>query len=53
MVYVLAGVVVLALIALVVGAWSGRVKMTNCCSIADPSKDLRMRAAFEDPNDND
>lgn len=33
---------------LVVGAITGRVQVTSCCSIADPIHDARMRAAFED-----
>lgn len=36
------------LVALVYGGLTGRVTMTSCCSIADPRRDLRMRAAFED-----
>jgi hypothetical protein len=34
---------------LVVGAVTGRVRVTNCCSIADPRHDARMRSAFEEP----
>ena len=48
MAYVVGGVVVLFLVALVVGAVSGRVRTTACCTPADPRRDLRMRAAFED-----
>ena len=36
------------LVALVFGGLTGRVRMSSCCAVADPSKDLRMRAAFED-----
>ncbi|MBC7633498.1 hypothetical protein [Aeromicrobium sp.] len=44
---VIAGLIALALVALVVGALSGRVRLTSCCTTADPARDLRMRAAFE------
>jgi hypothetical protein len=40
--------VLVFLVALVYGGLAGRVRMTSCCSIADPRRDLRMRAAFED-----
>lgn len=46
--YVLVALIAIAFSLLVLGALTGRVKMTNCCSIADPTKDLRMRAAYED-----
>jgi hypothetical protein len=36
---------------LVVGALTGRVTMQSCCSVADPRRDLRMRAAFDDEDD--
>ena len=39
-------VIVLALI-LLVGALTRRVQVTSCCSLSDPARDLRMRAAFE------
>ncbi|CUR54304.1 conserved hypothetical protein [metagenome] len=45
---VIAGLIGLPLAALVIGALSGRVRVTSCCATADPSRDLRMRAAFED-----
>lgn len=48
MVYVVALVVVLVVAALVRAAWSGRAEVRSCCP-ADPAKDLRMRAAFDDP----
>ena len=44
--YVLAGLVVLFVLGLVVGAVSGRVNVRSCCSPADPSRDLRMRDAY-------
>lgn len=36
---------------LLIGALTGRVKVKSCCAVADPRKDLRMRAAFsaDDP----
>jgi hypothetical protein len=34
------------LVFLVVGAITGHVKLTSCCSIADPRRDSRMRDAF-------
>ena len=46
--YLLAAVVVLAFLALVVGAATGRVRARACCAPADPARDLRMRGAFED-----
>jgi len=36
------------LVLLVYGGLTGRVRLTSCCAVADPSKDLRMRGAFED-----
>lgn len=47
-VIVVLGVIALAfLVLLTVGAVSGRVTLTSCCSVADPRRDSRMRAAFE------
>lgn len=48
MAYVVGIPVLVFLVALVYGGLTGRVRMTSCCSIADPRRDLRMRAAFED-----
>lgn len=48
MAYVFAIPVLLVLYALAYGALTGRVRLSACCSVADPSKDLRMRAAFAD-----
>jgi len=45
--YLLGGIVLVFLLLLVVGAVTGRVNLRSCCSIADPSRDMRMRAAFE------
>ena len=43
-----AGAVVLVLaLILVIGALTRRVEVTSCCSLGDPARDLRMRAAFE------
>jgi hypothetical protein len=43
---VIATLIAGSLIALVVGAVCGRVRLTSCCA-TDASRDLRMRAAFE------
>jgi hypothetical protein len=48
MVYVLGGAVLVFLVVLAYGGLTGRVRMTSCCAVADPRRDLRMRAAFED-----
>ncbi|MFY9914145.1 MAG: hypothetical protein WAK18_05740 [Nocardioidaceae bacterium] len=42
------GLAGLVLVVLLVGGLTGRVKLRSCCAVADPSNDLRMRAAFED-----
>ena len=44
---VIAILIAVSLVALLVGALSGRVRLTSCCATSDPSWDLRMRAAFE------
>jgi hypothetical protein len=49
MAYVLAALVLLLLTALLVSVLTGRVRIRACCS-ADPAKDLRMRAALEQPS---
>jgi hypothetical protein len=41
--YLLGSAVVIFLVLVVVGGLTGRVRAQNCCSIADPDKDLRMR----------
>lgn len=46
--YVVGGVVVAFLLLLVFGALTGRLRMQSCCAPVDPTRDLRMRAAFED-----
>jgi hypothetical protein len=46
--YALAGLVALFLLALAVGAVTGRIRATSCCAPSDPRRDLRMRGAFED-----
>jgi hypothetical protein len=49
MTYVFGVPAVLFLIALVYGGLTGRVRLSSgCCAVADPRKDLRMRAAFEE-----
>ena len=45
--YVVAVLVVLPVMLLVISALRGRAQMKACCP-ADPARDLRMRAAFED-----
>jgi hypothetical protein len=47
MAYVVGALAVLAIVALLVGALTGRVRMRSCCAVADPAKDLRMRDAYE------
>lgn len=49
MIYVLAAVAVVAVVVTVWGTLTGRLRATGCCAVADPAKDLRMRAAFENP----
>ena len=44
----IAAVVVLAVLGLVVGAVTGRVRTSSCCSVADPRRDARMRDAYID-----
>lgn len=48
MVYVLGSLAALFLVWVVVGAVTGRVEVRSCCAVADPRRDARMRAAFED-----
>lgn len=48
MVYVLGSLAALFLVLAVVGALTGRVGVRSCCAVADPRRDARMRAAFED-----
>ncbi len=36
------------LVLFIAGAVTGRVSVTSCCAVGDASKDMRMRAAFED-----
>jgi len=46
--FVLGGVAAVFVVSLLFGAITGRIRMRGCCAVADPAKDLRMRAAFED-----
>ena len=46
--YVFGVPAVVFLVVLVYGGLTGRVRLTSCCAVADPRKDLRMRGAFED-----
>jgi len=45
--YLLATPVLLLVVTLIIGGLTGRVRVSSCCSTADPSRDLRMRAAYE------
>lgn len=47
MAYVLGIVAGVFLVVLVLAAVTGRLRLGSCCAVADPSKDLWMRAAFE------
>ena len=49
--YLIAAVVLAPVLALVVGALMGRVRVQSCCAPADPAKDLRMRDAFTEGNE--
>jgi hypothetical protein len=48
MAYVFGVPTVLFLVVLVYGGITGRIRLTSCCAVADPRRDLRMRAAFEE-----
>lgn len=48
MIYVLGGAVAMFLFVLLFAAATGRLRLRSCCNVADPAKDLRMRAAFDD-----
>jgi len=45
--YVAGAFVVVLVLILLLGALTRRIEVTTCCSLADPARDLRMRAAFE------
>ena len=45
MVYLLGGIVVLYIIAMAVGALTGRVRIQSCCGFSDPRRAPRLRAA--------
>ena len=45
MVYLLGGIVVLYIIAMTVGALTGRVRIRPCCGVSDPRRDPRLGAA--------
>lgn len=51
--YVVGALLLLSLAFLAVAALTGRVKLRSCCSPVDARRDLRMRAAFEDPDERD
>ena len=52
LVYVIAAVVLGAVLFLVIGAVTGRVKVRSCCAV-DPSRDLRMRGVFNEQDRED
>ena len=45
--YVIGALAVGFLAFLILGAVTGRVRMSSCCTVADPRHDLRMRDAYE------
>ena len=45
--YVIGALAVGFLAVLILGAVTGRVRMSACCTVADPKRDLRMRDAYE------
>ena len=45
--YVIGALAIGFLAFLLVGALTGRVRMSACCAVADPRRDLRMRDAYE------
>ena len=49
--YLIAAVVLAPVLALVVGAVTGRVRVQSCCVPTDPARDLRMRDAFAEGDD--
>ena len=48
MAYIVGGVFLAALALVVFASHTGRVQVRSCCGVADPRRDLRMRAAFTD-----
>jgi hypothetical protein len=46
--YVFGIPVLLFLVGLAYGGLTGRVHLSSCCAVADPRRDLRMRAEVED-----
>jgi len=45
LVYVLGGIVVLYMVAMAVGALTGRVRIRSCCGVGDPWRDPSSAAA--------
>jgi hypothetical protein len=45
--YLIAAPIVLAVVALIAAALTGRAKVGSCCAPPDPARDLRMRGAFD------
>ena len=48
MAYIVGGALLAAVALLVFASHTGRVQVRACCGVADPRRDLRMRAAFTD-----
>lgn len=48
MAYIVGGVLIAAVALLVFASHNGHVQLRSCCGVADPRRDLRMRAAFTD-----
>lgn len=46
--YLVAAPIVAGMVALAVGALSGRVRARSCCAVAEPMRDLRMTGAATD-----
>jgi hypothetical protein len=46
--YVLGACAALFLVVLLCAAVTGRLRLGSCCAVADPSRDVRMSAAFEE-----
>lgn len=51
--YVVGIPVLVFLLVLAYGGITGRVRLSSCCAVADPRRDLRMRAAFEDVDEHE
>jgi hypothetical protein len=47
--FVVAGLAMLIVVVVLARFSAPRTRGAGCCAPADPRRDLRMRAAFEDP----